>query len=60
MNEILDEFSKTKYDFTDRPITFSCGVAGFIKGSTREEFFNIADRCMYRAKEKGKNQIVVA
>lgn len=60
MKNILEEFVKSDYDFTDRPITFSCGVASFEKNISREDFFNIADSCMYRAKKTGKNQIVTA
>ena len=60
MKTILDEFSKTAYDFTDKPITFSCGMARFENKLTREEIFNIADKRMYRAKNNGKNQIIAA
>lgn len=60
MNIILEEFAESKYDFTDRPITFSCGVAAFSEGINREDLFNLADSCMYRAKKCGKNQIVTA
>ncbi len=58
MMNILEEFVSVEYDFTDKPITFSCGVASFTKDISREDFFNIADSRMYHAKGNGKNQIV--
>ena len=60
VKKILEEFSKSKYAFTDKSITFSCGMAMYKGDLTREELFNIADRRMYLAKENGKNQIRIA
>jgi len=58
MNRILEEFGKTKFDFTDASITFSCGIAQYQKNETRETLFNRADQCMYYAKNSGKNCVV--
>ena len=57
VESMLEKFVESKYDFTDKPITFSCGVAPFEKNIGREEFFNLADSCMYFAKKSGKNQV---
>jgi cyclophilin family peptidyl-prolyl cis-trans isomerase len=59
MKEILKEFAESVYDFTDKTITFSCGVAFYKDGITREDLFNIADSRMYYAKKNGKNQVVI-
>ena len=39
-------------------ITVSCGVYGYAKGITYSDFVGGADKCLYEAKESGRNKIV--
>lgn len=41
-------------------ITVSCGVSSFNKNDTVEKVFERADQALYKAKENGRNQCVVA
>lgn len=41
-------------------ITFSVGVAGWVPGESLETVVRRADEAMYRAKQMGKNRVVVA
>lgn len=41
-------------------ITFSAGIAQFQSGETQESIFKRADDALYRAKNAGKNQILIA
>ena len=41
-------------------ITVSCGISGFNQGDTVEKVFERADQALYKAKENGRNQCVVA
>lgn len=49
-------FSQTQYDFTDRRITLSAGLAYWHPNWTSEDFFDAADGAMYRSKAYGKNK----
>lgn len=58
MQGILEAFRNTHYDWHSGSITFSCGV--FQCGAYRmnaEEFFQITDKLLYKAKHNGKNQV---
>lgn len=58
MLNILDAFRNTHYDWHSGSITFSCGV--FQCSPYRmnaEEFFQITDKLLYKAKHNGKNQV---
>ncbi|MBO4696534.1 MAG: GGDEF domain-containing protein [Lachnospiraceae bacterium] len=58
MMNILDAFRNTHYDWHSGSITFSCGV--FQCSPYRmnaEEFFQITDKLLYKAKHNGKNQV---
>ncbi len=39
-------------------ITISCGVSTYKSGDDLEAFFDRADKCMYQAKEQGRNGVV--
>ncbi len=41
-------------------ITVSCGVSSFNENDTLGQVFERADKALYRAKENGRNQCVVA
>ncbi len=41
-------------------ITVSCGVSSFREGDTLERVFERADQALYKAKENGRNQCVIA
>jgi len=41
-------------------ITVSCGVSSFREGDTLEQVFERADQALYKAKENGRNQCVIA
>jgi len=59
MNNALEEFRETKYDWTENRITFSCGIFQLSSYTmTAEEFFRVADKMLYNAKHNGKNRCV--
>lgn len=41
-------------------ITLSCGIASYIEGDGSESLFERADSALYKAKQSGRNQCVVA
>lgn len=57
MKKVLSDFRQRKYNFTNRKITFSCGVAQYDGKMSKENFFAAADSAMYTAKKSGKNTI---
>lgn len=57
LQDVLSAFSACRYDFTDRQITFSCGVLEYDNTSAADVFFNRVDQMLYHAKRNGKNQI---
>ncbi|MEA4919987.1 MAG: GGDEF domain-containing protein [Clostridiaceae bacterium] len=58
-DNIRETFAKKNYNFTDRPITVSVGIAAWNLGWSCEELFDNADRAMYRSKTAGKNRTTV-
>jgi diguanylate cyclase len=60
--KIRQEVAKSPFHFRGVrvQITISCGVASFTKGATIEQVFDAADRALYKAKEDGRNQCIVA
>ena len=57
---ILEKFSSHTFGFTDEKITFSAGVAEYHSGMARDEFFEKADKTLYKAKKEGKNRVLLS
>lgn len=57
---ILAQFRSHTFPFTDKTITFSAGVAQYTAGTSRDAFFEQADKTLYKAKHEGKNQVLIA
>ena len=60
MENMLDEFRKHTFEFTDKSITFSAGLAQYSAGVSSDDFFEKADQTLYKAKRTGKNRIMTA
>ena len=60
LEKILVDFSNYKFEFTDKSITFSAGIAEYTKELTQDDFFEKADKTLYKAKREGKNRIFIA
>lgn len=59
MEQVLERFRSTEFDWCSHPITFSCGVCQHYDiRVTAEDFFMQCDKYLYRAKKNGKNQVV--
>lgn len=59
VEKIHKDLQVTKFTFTDTElITFSCGIAPYIKSWTDKEWFNHADDLLYEAKRMGKNRTI--
>lgn len=57
LDTITSKYANLSYAFTDKKITNSCGIAEYCKNMSKIELFNKADKNMYIAKSKGRNQI---
>jgi diguanylate cyclase (GGDEF)-like protein len=62
MNKIRIDFSKVRQqaEQTEFFISFSCGIAPFPEFSDSTLINDIADKALYRAKESGRNQVVLS
>ena len=59
MEQVLEQFRNTVFEWCPHPISFSCGVCQHYDiRVTAEDLFMQADKYLYRAKRNGKNQIV--
>ena len=59
MEEVLERFRNTDFEWCSHPITFSCGVCQHYDiRVTAEDFFMQCDKYLYRAKRNGKNQVI--
>lgn len=61
MNEIREKFSELRQPTagTDFSVTFSCGLAQW-RGESPQELCERSDQALYRAKEGGRNQVVIS
>lgn len=60
MQNVLLKFSSHAFPFTNASITFSAGIASFETNTTKDVFFELADKTLYLAKHAGKNRILTA
>jgi diguanylate cyclase (GGDEF)-like protein len=63
MNRLLEEFSVMPSSGADRSafhVTFSAGVAGFVKGMTVDAWRQAADDALYAAKSAGRHRVTRA
>ncbi len=60
LNELREDFAKIRHASREGlfPVTFSCGVACPISGSTGASLIDEADKALYRAKRAGRNRVV--
>lgn len=57
MENLRQKLESKQFDFTDKPITFSCGLAAAHKTDHFDDLLKRADAAMYEAKNNGKNGI---
>ncbi|MBB3071194.1 diguanylate cyclase (GGDEF)-like protein [Paenibacillus baekrokdamisoli] len=61
VEQIRLEVSQAPHELQQgRPVTVSVGFAEYESGEGKEHFFNRADQALYKAKNMGKNQTVIA
>ncbi len=62
-NELRTEAKKLSISHRETklgPITFSMGLAAFPEhGSTAEELFRVADKCLYESKTQGRDRVTI-
>ncbi len=57
MDELREKFGKIHYKFTDRSVTFSCGIVTAYYPTTFSDAFKYADAGVYYSKENGRNRV---
>ncbi|MBZ0335702.1 diguanylate cyclase [Marinobacter sp. AL4B] len=60
LNKLRGYVEKLPFHFGGNPvsITFSSGLAQFVRGDSEDNAFDRADRALYRAKATGRNRVV--
>lgn len=59
MESLNREFASQSYSYVEEKLTMSIGIAEWKKGMTDQQLFISAEKALRRAKELGKNRIVV-
>lgn len=57
MDDLREKFGKIHYKFTDRNVTFSCGIVSSTFPTTFSDAFKYADAGVYASKENGRNRV---
>ena len=57
MDELREKFGKIKYKFTDRSVTFSCGIVSATYPTSFADVFKYADAGVYASKDAGRNRV---
>ncbi|MCJ7624193.1 MAG: diguanylate cyclase, partial [Anaerolineaceae bacterium] len=62
MDELGRSFALVQHKAGDKEftVTFSCGVASFPEYKTPSEIRSAADKALYKAKNQGRNRVVLA
>lgn len=60
-NKIRKIIEKTAFNSNGKkiPITISCGITQFTNDDTEGSAFNRADKALYEAKNRGRNQCIL-
>ncbi len=61
VNNIRRDLSQVQWTFNPgQPMTLSAGIAKLLPGQSDKDWFNTADQVMYRAKENGRDRVIIA
>lgn len=60
MNDVRESFGQIVHESDGRSFTasFSCGISVYPEIAVAKDLFETADKCLYAAKEGGRNQVV--
>lgn len=56
LRKVVEQY---RFSFVNRQVTCSFGITQFRKGDTQSDIFKRADDALYRAKDQGRNQVVL-
>lgn len=59
MDAMNRDFQTQLFTYIDEPVTISVGIAEWKQGMTDEQLFDCADKALQRARNMGRNRIVV-
>jgi diguanylate cyclase len=60
-DKLRKKIEESPFNFKKEPvqITISFGISEFSQGESLEEVFQRADKALYKAKENGRNQVML-